>query len=299
TTIEQDKSAYQEVLEKDTIEAYKGYLSKYPNGMYRQEAEEKIKSIIENDNKAFELATRDNTIDSFTNYITNNPNGLHIPVAKDKIKELTTIEQDKSAYQEVLEKDTIEAYKGYLSKYPNGMYRQEAEEKITSIQKKTFIDILPIIEDYFNFKYSTSFLLGISLLVMFSFVFASDYWSVSKSEFFFKFLPLSFLLSFLFGFMYLFNLRFLKEIPKFEIEEKGLSFESDQDGFGKYKSKLLYSWKKGVDEEKVINVNQAIESINVIKEALSIMSNNKWISHIFMSFEVMTLVFLAHYVFKG
>ncbi|MDD5387345.1 MAG: hypothetical protein PHQ22_09145, partial [Sulfuricurvum sp.] len=52
-----DFIAYNEAKEKDTIEAYKGYLSKYPNGMYRQEAEEKIKSIIENDNKAFELAT--------------------------------------------------------------------------------------------------------------------------------------------------------------------------------------------------------------------------------------------------
>ncbi len=119
-----DEQAWEDAVEENTIESYKEYLEKYPEGEYAQEAKDEIHELSEA--VAWEDAVEKNTVESYKEYLEKYPEGEYAQEAKDEIHELS----EAVAWEDAVEENTIESYKEYLEKYPEGEYAQEAKEKI-------------------------------------------------------------------------------------------------------------------------------------------------------------------------
>ncbi|WP_333696703.1 hypothetical protein [Flavobacterium sp.] len=82
----EEEEFWEQCIENNTISAFSDYIEKYPNGIFKLEAKNKI-SHLEDDN-AWNNAQDQNTILSFTQYLGMYPNGKFTLEAKNKIKEL-------------------------------------------------------------------------------------------------------------------------------------------------------------------------------------------------------------------
>gem|GEM_PF-1032617 len=134
-----DEQAWVTALEKDTLEGYREYLEAFPNGRYKDKAQEEINAY---DNKAWETAERRNTIVGYEDYLEGWPEGLHAPKAKERIAEMKA--RIEAANKDAAERaaaesrdwdaaalaNTIPAYQAYLGKHPSGAHSAEAQNRI-------------------------------------------------------------------------------------------------------------------------------------------------------------------------
>lgn len=81
---QQELSLWKKAKEERTIEAYKKYISTFPNGDFVARAQQSINSIIEDDKIAWGFAIEMNTTQSYDNYLKMYPEGKYIAEAKKK-----------------------------------------------------------------------------------------------------------------------------------------------------------------------------------------------------------------------
>jgi formylglycine-generating enzyme required for sulfatase activity len=96
-SLEKDLAAWRVAKTANTIAAFQEYLSNFPAGDFREQADAAIRTIeqdltIRRDNLSWEVAVEKNTLEAFKKYLTDYPNGRHFAEAKTKIK---TLEQSK------------------------------------------------------------------------------------------------------------------------------------------------------------------------------------------------------------
>ena len=138
-----DEEAWVRALEKDTLEGYREYLELFPNGKYKDKAQEQIDVY---DNRAWEQAERRNTIAGYEDYLESWPEGLHASTARERIAEMKAraeaISKDAAerAAQEAADWDraartnTVESYESYLAKHPSGENAGEAQNRINTLK---------------------------------------------------------------------------------------------------------------------------------------------------------------------
>ena len=138
-----DEQAWIDALEKDTLEGYREYLAAFPNGRYKDKAQEEIDVY---DNKAWATAEQRNTIAGYEDYLENWPEGLHAAKAQERIDEMkAAIEAAKkdAAERAAMEArdwktaetaNSIQSYQDYLGRHPSGKNAGEAKARIAKMQ---------------------------------------------------------------------------------------------------------------------------------------------------------------------
>lgn len=138
-----DEGAWVRALEKDTLEGYREYLALFPNGKFKEEAQNQIDAY---DNKAWDTALNRQTIAGFEDYLEAWPEGLHASKARERITEMKAkaeaIAKDakERAAQETADWDraardnTVDSYGRYLTKHPTGAHASDAQNRIDRLQ---------------------------------------------------------------------------------------------------------------------------------------------------------------------
>jgi hypothetical protein len=152
----EEESFWVLVEEENSIDGYKGYLQKYPNGKHKDVALSVIRTL-ENINKKrqkdeeevlWKTSSENNTIDSYRNYLEKTELGFYkeqanklIPEIEKKNKEILAEkehqlkeEQDNKLWKESLGANTISAYKKYLNDPKAGLFKEKAEQAIKQLE---------------------------------------------------------------------------------------------------------------------------------------------------------------------
>ncbi len=98
---EEDKVFWSTLLKQDNLKAYEEYLKRFPDGLYKNEAKEKIKKLELKKEKTFwQRSCEQNTVFSYEEYLKVFPNGLFYEEAKKRIKQIKDME---SKLQEIID----------------------------------------------------------------------------------------------------------------------------------------------------------------------------------------------------
>ena len=146
-----DTEAWQRVQADNTVEAYKNYISNYPDGIHVETARQRIAAhtttneerTTKEENVWTEVQNA-NTKEAFEKYLQNYPNGKYLQKAKDQIIKIETAAKlkaqqiaEENAWKEVQKLNTKEAYEKYRKEYPTGKYIDKANDNIKQLTKTT------------------------------------------------------------------------------------------------------------------------------------------------------------------
>lgn len=121
-----EDTAWQVACDSNTVTAYQGFMTDYPNGKHYTEALQRFQGLKGNDESYWQgVASSPNTMD-FQNYLKKFPNGAYAALATNKI--------DSIDYVSATKKNTPDAYEAYLMAHPEGVYAQQAREQTSKIQ---------------------------------------------------------------------------------------------------------------------------------------------------------------------
>jgi len=103
-----DKNTWESAQRNNTVESYKDYISKFPDGNYKNQADSCIQTLIWNNSQ------KTNTVESYENYINVYPNGYY------KLKADSLLEE--TLWNGASTNSDMEYYVKYKMKFPNGKY---------------------------------------------------------------------------------------------------------------------------------------------------------------------------------
>ena len=138
-----DEEAWIRALEKDTLEGYREYLTLFPDGKFKDDAQKEINAY---DNKAWATAEQRNTLAGYEDYLEAWPEGLHASKARERIAEIKAKAEaiakdaaeraalDKTHWETAARENTIDSYGRYLTQQPTGQYIDEAQKRIDQIK---------------------------------------------------------------------------------------------------------------------------------------------------------------------
>ena len=138
-----DEEAWIRALEKDTLEGYREYLTLFPDGKFKEDAQKEINAY---DNKAWATAEQRQTLAGYEDYLEAWPEGLHASKAREKIAEIKAkaeaiakdaaerAARDKTDWESAARTNTIDSYGRYLTQHPTGQYIDEAQKRIDQIK---------------------------------------------------------------------------------------------------------------------------------------------------------------------
>ncbi len=114
-------------VKQNTVEAFKDFITTYPESDYKVEAEKRIETLtvlVE-----WQKVVAENSVYSYSTYIQNNPYGKFVTEALQKISEI----EELAKYNEALNKNTIASYFSYKNSYPDGVFIKEINEKLNEL----------------------------------------------------------------------------------------------------------------------------------------------------------------------
>ncbi len=138
-----DEAAWVAALELDTLAGYRQYLEEWPEGRFREDAQEQINRF---DNEAWATAQQADTIRGYEDYLEAWPEGLHADKARARIAEIKAAEDARQraireaaeaearAWEEAARGNTVESYQTYLDGFPAGKNADEARNRIAALQ---------------------------------------------------------------------------------------------------------------------------------------------------------------------
>ena len=138
-----DEEAWIRALEKDTLEGYREYLTLFPDGKFKDDAQKEIDAY---DNRAWATAEQRNTLAGYEDYLEAWPEGLHASKARERIAEIKAKAEaiakdaaeraalDKTHWETAARENTIDSYGRYLTQQPTGQYIDEAQKRIDQIK---------------------------------------------------------------------------------------------------------------------------------------------------------------------
>lgn len=118
---------WNDVLDSNTVEAYRGYLLKFPNGIYESEAKNRLNLLEQN---LWARISNGNNIQQFSNYIRLFPDGIYYQEAIDRINDLNELKD----WNQAKSQGSYNGYSEYLDKHPNGKYKLIAIRELESIE---------------------------------------------------------------------------------------------------------------------------------------------------------------------
>lgn len=112
-------------VEENTALSYSGYLVRYPDGNYAEEAERRIRESREAEIRAWEKLRKSSDINAFYAYLSENPKTPHL--------EQIRLIMDSLSWATTLKDNTADGYKAYVENVNlgnvAGMYLDEAKER--------------------------------------------------------------------------------------------------------------------------------------------------------------------------
>ncbi|MCB0553537.1 MAG: DNA translocase FtsK 4TM domain-containing protein [Phaeodactylibacter sp.] len=129
----EEEEEWSKIGSNGTIDSYRIFLQKFPNGKYSGEAKMRI-SFLEEQN-SWLTARKENTAYSYFRYTKQYPQGRYLQQANDSIHELEREEDSLWAKAENVANKT--AFETYLKKYPSGRYKDVAGKRLQQISKVT------------------------------------------------------------------------------------------------------------------------------------------------------------------
>jgi len=138
-----DDEAWVKALEKDTLEGYREYLTLFPDGKHKEDAQAEIDKY---DNKAWATAEQRQTLAGYEDYLESWPEGLHASKAREKIAEIKAraeaiakdaaerAAQDAAHWDAAALTNTVDSYGRYLTQQPRGKWVDEAQRRIDQIK---------------------------------------------------------------------------------------------------------------------------------------------------------------------
>ncbi len=139
-----DDAAWVTALEKDTLEGYREYLTLFPDGKHKDDAQAEIDAY---DNKAWSIAEQRGTISGYEDYLDAWPEGLHASQARERIAEMKAkaeaiakdaaerARQDTADWERAARENTVDSYGRYLTKHPAGKHIRDAERRIAYLKR--------------------------------------------------------------------------------------------------------------------------------------------------------------------
>lgn len=128
---ENEERFWTAIVEDNTPISYAKYLVSYPDGIYAQEAENRIRELREAETKAWENLKKSDDINDFYTYIGDNPNTPHIAQIRFLMDSLSWLAAAKD--------NTWEAYKAYIGNAElgniTGNYSHLAQERYTYLSQ--------------------------------------------------------------------------------------------------------------------------------------------------------------------
>ena len=115
------------VKEKGTLAAYQSYLSSYPQGKHRVEAEKKSRILQEE--QEWKKVKAENSIFSYNRYLSTYTDGKYEEAARQALRRL----EDDQSWQEARKQGTLSAMYDYLDRHPQGQYQEAARQQINAL----------------------------------------------------------------------------------------------------------------------------------------------------------------------
>lgn len=116
---------WMDVKDKNNVQAYNGYIKKYPDGRHVKEAKERIDNLDDDIWNSIKNSSAI-SIDRLNSYKNRFPKGRHITECEEKIKD--------SEWISIQRENTIEAYQEFISKYPTSPHVSQAKARIKEIE---------------------------------------------------------------------------------------------------------------------------------------------------------------------
>ena len=145
-----DEAAWVAALELDTLAGYRDYLENWPEGKFRDKAQEQIDRY---DEEAWKTAQTADTIRGYEAYLEDWEDGLHADEARARIEEIKAAEDAREraareaaeaarkaaaaearAWNTAASVDTVQSYETYLASYGAGPNADEARARIARFQ---------------------------------------------------------------------------------------------------------------------------------------------------------------------
>lgn len=112
---------------ENTLEAYRLFLTKYPQGKYAVAAKQKID--FEEEETTWNKTKSVNTLLAYLEYDRLYPNGKY---SRQSLEATTRLEEEQ-AWKQAQERHLLSAYRKYILDYPQGKYRKEAEASVRNL----------------------------------------------------------------------------------------------------------------------------------------------------------------------
>ncbi len=111
---------YAPYRQRNTIEGYREFISKYPKNMYLETALDQI------DNLEFAPYEKADTIAAYTEFVARYPGNRHAVTARGRIDQATIKDCERI--------DTIEAYRQFLQQHPDNIFAQTAQDRLQELE---------------------------------------------------------------------------------------------------------------------------------------------------------------------
>jgi len=111
---------YAPYRQRNTIEAYREFIARYPKNMYLETALDQI------DNLEFAPYEKADTIAAYTEFVARYPGNRYAVTAKNRI--------DQATIKDCEGIDTIEGYRQFLEKYPDNIFTLTAQDRLQDLE---------------------------------------------------------------------------------------------------------------------------------------------------------------------
>lgn len=134
--LQKDTLSFVQARKVDNVQSYQEYLSNYPSGIYKEEADrllrEKRAESLEREKELYLKANSERSLSAYREYAQQYPEGKKIQEVKAVIDKLEAMAADSTLFSSALVKNTISAYQHYVATYPAGQYVPEAKDSISN-----------------------------------------------------------------------------------------------------------------------------------------------------------------------
>lgn len=130
--IPKDEQEWNDVVKRNTINAYNAFIDKFPESKYADEAKKRIEEA--EDEAAWKKAANRNTIGGYREYLSYYTK--YVQEARKRLNDLAIVDQENDVWQLACNENKIEFFSQYLQAYPNGKYVAEANAKISILERQ-------------------------------------------------------------------------------------------------------------------------------------------------------------------
>ncbi|MDX2067328.1 MAG: TIR domain-containing protein [Haliscomenobacter sp.] len=168
-----DEATWKEAHLINGLNAFKGYLNKFPEGNYAFQAKEKIAAIEAKnvEDKAWSTAQTQDSQESYESYLVQFPKGGYVEQALAAIhviqEEKEKRRKDEELWNQAVNEHTIEGYKCYVEETEAAFFSLNAEKEIKRLERKQrFANYTLVLVKSFNKRV----LSAIAIITIFIFV---------------------------------------------------------------------------------------------------------------------------------